>query len=256
MLSNKLFRYDLTSSAAFYAETYSYRRRWHKICVSYAPKTMTSSLFLHNMSAEDTRNLVSKLLRPSIQPLTIHPMLIPVLVYEFTFETCNKELYRIFDRCIGLYQTLGLTNNRAFSHFKVYEADDRYAAEMSFGDGQSLCALEERVDFSIMMGKKMLSYFDDLEHRTPDSKLKGTFVEAGSIIQTRLEYLIDSLEFQLPRLRRAKAHTLLNRTGVRSSPPSLPHSLTKFHSLKTALPPRATRSSTRSPWRPVPTPRL
>jgi hypothetical protein len=141
-------------------------------------------------------------------------MLIPVLVYEFTFETCHKELYRIFDRCIALYQTLGLTNNRAFSHFKVNEADDSYAAGLSFGDGQSLCALEERVDFSIMMGKRMLSYFDDLEHKTPDGDLKGTFVEAGSIIRTRHEYLIDSLELQLPRLRRAKAHTQLNRIGV------------------------------------------
>lgn len=175
---------------------------------------MITSAFIHNLSAEDTQNLVSRLLRPSIQQLTIHPMLLAVLAFEFTFDTCHRELYRIFDRCIGLYQTLGLTNNRAFAHFRINEADDLYAAEMSFGDGQSICALEERVDFSIMMGRKLLGYFDDLEHKTPDGELKDVFLEAGSIIKNRLEYLVDALEFQLPRLRRAKAHTQLNRTGV------------------------------------------
>lgn len=184
------------------------------MCVTYAAKTMTSSVFVHNLSIDDTRDLVYRLSKPSIQPLTIHPLLVPVLVYEFTFHSCHRELYRIFDNCIGLYQKLGLNFNTAHSHFRDAEADDKIATEIAFGDSQSLCALEERMDFSIMMGKKLMSYFDDLEQATPDSEMKVTFVEAGSIIRNRLEYLIDGLEFQLPRLRRAKAHTQLNRTGV------------------------------------------
>ena len=219
-----LLYYLADNSAAFYVETYSYRNRWHKLSVSYVPKTMTTSIFLHNMSVDDTRSLISRLLRPAIQPLTIHPMLIPVLAFEITWEFCQKELNRLFEHCISTYQALGLNNSRAFTHFRANEADDQAAAEQSFGDGQDLCALEERVEFSIMMAKKLLSYFEDLEHKTPDGPLKGPFVEAGSIIQTRLEYLLDTLEFQLPRFRRAKGHTILNRTGVRPHNPSFSQS--------------------------------
>ena len=128
---------------------------------------------------------------------------------------------------------MGLNNNRNFRHFRNNQADDDAAALNAFGDGQSLIGLEERFEFTIMAGKKLLSYFDHLTSITPEGPHKSSFVEAGGIIKHRLEFLVDSLEFQLPRLKRAKAHTNLNRTGVclfpslKSTPcpshPSTPH---------------------------------
>jgi ribosomal protein S30 len=173
---------------SFYSETYAYRKRSHKMCITYAPKTMSSSVFVHNLSIDDTRDLVYRLSKPSVQPLTIHPMLIPVLVYEFTFHSCHEELYSIWNSCIGLDQGLGLNTHTAFSHFRKREVDDKEATKKAVGHSHWLCALEERVDFSITIGKKLMSYFDDLEQKTPDSEIKTTFVEAASIIRNRLEY--------------------------------------------------------------------
>jgi hypothetical protein len=238
---SKPVSYISDKGTALYVESYSYRNRWHKLSLSYAPKTMTSSIFLHNLPVGDSRALISKLHRPAIQPLTIHPMLIPVLVFEFSCDHCLRELNRLFVRCVEMYQSFGLSN-RSFSRFRDTEADDRVAAQLAFGDGQDLSALEERMDVSIMMAKRLLSYFEDFEQKTPDGPLKSPFIEAGSIIRTRLEYFLDLLEFQLPRLRRAKSHTVLNRTGVC---PFAPFSLSTnaLRSSKTAQLPKATKSN-------------
>jgi len=80
--------------------------------------------------------------------------------------------------------------------------------------------LEERIDFSIMTGKKLLSYFENLSAITNDGPHKSAFENSGSIIYNRLEYLVNTLEFQLPRLRRTQAHTQLHRNGVSSFPAS------------------------------------
>ena len=145
-------------------------------------------------------------------------MLLPLLFMDLQFSYCTHYLERLFQSAIATEHTMGLNNNRNFQHFRNNQADDDAAALNAFGDGQSLIGLEERFEFTMMAGKKLLSYFDHLTSITPEGPHKPAFMEAGEIIKHRLEFLVDSLEFQLPRLKRAKAHTNLNRTGVSFSP--------------------------------------
>jgi len=150
-------------------------------------------------------------------------MLLPLLIMELQFSYCTQDLYRLFQKSIATEHKMGLNNNRNFQHFRDNQANDDAAALNAFGDGQSLVGLEERYEFTIMAMKKLLSYFDHLIDITPEGPCKPSFLEAGDIIKNRLEFLIDGLEFQLPRLKRAKAHTNLNRTGVcYSNPPPMP----------------------------------
>ena len=178
---------------------------------------MTTNVFIHNLDPNESHTITAKLLSSSFQPLTIHPMLLPTLIYKLLFTICHKELNRLFRSSISTEHNHGLTTNPIFQHFRDTEHDNKKAAkaaEISFGDGQSLCALEERMDFNIMLGRKLLSYFDELLSITPDVPHKQHFQIAGDIIKNRLEYLVSGLEFQMPRLRRAQAHTMLNRTGL------------------------------------------
>lgn len=175
---------------------------------------MTTSAFIHNLSISDTKIITSKLLSDSTQLLSIHPLLLPTLVIELLFKNCIKDLTRIFGQAISTQQSLGLTSARRFAHFRDLEADNEAAANRSFGDGQNLAGLEERMEFTMMAGRKILDYFDELENITPDGAYRNNFIEAGKIVKNRLTFFIDGLELQMPRLRRAKAHTELNQTGV------------------------------------------
>lgn len=141
-------------------------------------------------------------------------MLLPVLVIELLFTICAKDLGRLFAHAINTQQTMGLNSSRRFEHLRIEQADAKAAAARSFDDGQQLAGLEERMEFSMMAGRKLLGLFEKLNAITPDSGHKARFSEAGEIIKNRLEFLVDGLEFQMPRLRRAKAHTELNQTGV------------------------------------------
>ncbi|KAI9737256.1 MAG: hypothetical protein M1818_005789 [Claussenomyces sp. TS43310] len=199
---------------ALYFESYSYRVGWYKLSISYDPTTLITSAFLHNLFIGDIQAVTSKLLSKAVLPLTIHPMLLPVLVLELLFKQCIKDLHRLFFAAVKTQQTMGLNSYRMFAHFADDQADIEEAAERSFGDGQQLAGLEERMEFGIMAGRKLLGLFEKLEKITPNGVHKAGIVEAATIIQNRLEFLVEGLEFQMPRLRRAKAHTVLNQTGL------------------------------------------
>ncbi|TVY41047.1 hypothetical protein LSUB1_G003808 [Lachnellula subtilissima] len=201
---------------SFYIENLSYREGWYKVSIAYDPALMSTSVYLHNFEMHESRTICDRLLSEPLHPLTLHPMLVPMLVFELIFEICIKELERLFISSIQIQHTLGLSNYKLFEHFKDIQLDNDAAAKSSFGDGQSLCALEEHFDFSIMMGKKLLSYFENLNKVTNAEQHKPAFENAGSIIYNRLDYLVSALELQLPRLRRTQAHTQLNRTGLES----------------------------------------
>lgn len=159
-------------------------------------------------------------------------MLLPVLVLELLFKSCIEHLTRLFGGAISTQHSLGLMSSRKFAHFRDAHADNEEAARKSYGDGQSLAGLEERIEFTMLAGKKMLRYFEELAGVTPASDYRPNFLEAGNIVRNRLEFLIDGLEFQVPRLRRAKAHTQLNQTGVSTSPLSTGFSRVVTHHLR------------------------
>lgn len=168
--------------------------------------------FPHNLNAEESNIIHSALENPSNFHFTIHPLFVVLGPYVPRHLKANENI------------------------------DNKAAFAKAYGDGKALCGLEERTEYNIMMGKKILAFFQDLDDITPEGPGKASFVKAGSMIKTKLEYLVKSLELQFPRLRRAKANNELNRTGVIPQsqiklPPSLPaHRITKTNIPKAGKP--------------------
>ncbi len=79
---------------------------------------------------------------------------------------------------------------------------------------QKMLILGEKMESAISIGKKLISWVDDFEAVHFNAAQKQRFHSAGSIIRSRLEYLVDSLNLQMIRLKRAQGHSQLSRLGV------------------------------------------
>jgi hypothetical protein len=160
------------------------------------------------------------------------------------------ELGSLFGGAISIQKNLGLHDYDKFERPKITQEDNDKAAGKSFTHGQRLAALEERMEFNILAGRKLLLQFEKLNQVTPEPH-RHAFVEAGKAIENRLEYLVEAFEFQMPRLRRAKVHTTLNQTGV--SARTVCDNLSQIlipSSLKIASHPTRTKSLNESQWSP------
>ncbi|CAG8956160.1 hypothetical protein HYFRA_00012077 [Hymenoscyphus fraxineus] len=202
---------------SIYLENYSYENGWYKIYIAYDPCLISTSVFLHNLESREINIIYSKLQKPSNSILTIHPLFVVLLAYELLFERCLRDLGRLFTGQITLERDLGLGPfTGQHEYYQNPNVDNKTASIRAFSDGKALCGLEEKMEYNVTMGRKLLSYFEELDIMTPEGPNKASFKNAGSMIKTKLEYLVESLELQFPRLRRAKANNQLNRTGLES----------------------------------------
>lgn len=200
---------------------------------------MSTSVFLHNLNPEETNTVYSKLQDPSNTLFTIHPLFIALITFDLLFQVCLRDLGRLFFSQISLERDLGLGPYVRRHHYQNPNIDNKTAFDRAFSDGKALCGLEERMDYNVVMGRKLLSYFDEIDAITPGGPGRASFEKAGNMIKIKLEYLVESLELQFPRLRRAKANNQLNRTGVtKYLSPSLPSHFT---------PPKLTTHKVRNP---------
>ncbi|CAG8975507.1 hypothetical protein HYALB_00012283 [Hymenoscyphus albidus] len=201
---------------SIYLENYSYENGWYKIYIAYDPCLMRTSIFLHNLDSREINIVYSKLQNPSNAILTIHPLFVVLLTYELLFQNCLRSLGRLFIGQITLERDLGLGPlTGQHEYYQNPNVDNKAASVRAFSDGKALCGLE-KMEYNVMMGRKLLSYFEELDIMTLEGPNKTSFKKAGAMIKTKLEYLVESLELQFPRLRRAKANNQLNRTGPES----------------------------------------
>lgn len=147
-------------------------------------------------------------------------MLVPTFVYELLFSVCIKELQRLFQSSIHVEHSMGLHNNSIFSHFAAEGMNIEKATKDSFGDGQAIAYLEERMEFNLLLGRKLLSHFATIRSASvtaneglPEFQIT-LFNDAHETIYNRLQFLVETLELQVPRLARTKAHTALNLSGL------------------------------------------
>jgi hypothetical protein len=157
------------------------------------------------------------LLDEALLPLTIHPLFILVLVLELLFDEALEKLSSAFSHSIRLSTTGGLKagpDAELFKHLQQANMDIKNTAALALTDEQELLGVQEKIEFGIKMGNKIITWLDDLDPSSLPEEKRDQFNTAGEIIQNRIQYLVDGLDFQISRLRRAQGQSQLNRLGV------------------------------------------
>jgi hypothetical protein len=72
--------------------------------------------------------------------------------------------------------------------------------------------VQEKIEFAMKMANKIITWLDLDSTSLPEEK-RDKFNTAGEIIQNRIQYLVDGLDFQILR-RRAQGQSQLNKLGV------------------------------------------
>jgi hypothetical protein len=156
----------------------------------------------------------SRLSQVDLHTLTVHPMFILVLVMELLFNEAQGEARILFGDSIRLHHKANLHDNEAFKHLVEENLDIEDAATRAFGNEQRILTLQEKIEFAIKLGNKVISWIGDVEFTGATKEQEIQFNTAGQIILNIFEYLVDGLEPQLIRIARARNHSQLNRTGV------------------------------------------
>jgi hypothetical protein len=106
-----------------------------------------------------------------------------------------------------------LHTNAGYRHLKKKDLDMEKASETALGHEQHILILCEKIESNLKMGRKLMSWFDDLPTDKMSAEKRTRFDSAGAIIRNRLENLIDGFD-QLIRLKRVQGHAQCNRLGV------------------------------------------
>jgi hypothetical protein len=198
----------------FYIENFSHRNHWLKLFVTFNPQTQVTSAMLHNLIGPELDFIQGRLNDAALHALTVHPMFVVVLVMELLFNETLVEARAVFGNSIRLQHKANLHDNEAFKHLVDENLNIEDAASRAFGNEQRILVLLEKMEFAIKMGKKAMSWIEDLELTDSTDEQKSRFKTSGQIICNRFEYLLDGLDLQLIRVKRARSHSQLNRTGV------------------------------------------
>lgn len=126
-----------------------------------------------------------------------------------------------FSDSIRLQHQGALHTETRFEHLREENFDNEDAAAKALGTEQKILGLLEKAEFAIMMGRKVISWIDEVDYGSLPLEQKERFDAAGAIIRNRFEYLVDGLEMQLLRLRRAQGYSQLDRLNVCSPPNSI-----------------------------------
>jgi hypothetical protein len=208
--------------AALYIETGSYRDNWFKVFVSFDCSNQSTTVMLHNLLAEELEFINQRLSDIALHPLTIHPLFILVLILELLFKEALEDVRAVFSNSIRQRDKGDLHTNERFRHLKQINLDLEKEAAWALGNEQFILGLLEKIEFAIKMGTKVMSWFKEFDASVKDTFQRDKLKTAGDIIHNRFEYLVDGLEFQMIRLKRARSHSQLNRLGVCTTPCSIP----------------------------------
>jgi hypothetical protein len=139
---------------------------------------------LHNLRAEQHEYIQRRLLEEALLPLTIHPLFITVLILELLFNEALEKLDSAFDNSIRLSTAGGLKagpDAELFKHLQQANIDIKVTAALALTDEQELLGVQEKIEFAMKMGNKIITWLDDLDS-TPCLKRK----EINSIQLERL----------------------------------------------------------------------
>jgi hypothetical protein len=136
---------------------------------------------------------------------------------ELVFDEAQDKLRSKFASSIKLSTAGGLKagpDAELFKHLQQANIDIKNTAALALTDEQELLGVQEKIEFAIKMGNKIITWLDDLDPTSLTEERRDQINTAGEIIQNRIQYLVDGLDFQISRLRRAQGQSQLNRLGV------------------------------------------
>jgi hypothetical protein len=140
-----------------------------------------------------------------------------VLILELLFDGALRKLGSTFCNSIELSTAGGLKSGldaEQCKHLQQANIDVKDTAALALTDEQELLGVQEKIEFAIKMGNKLMRWLDDLDPRSQPEGNRDQFNTAGDIIRNRIQYLVDGLDFHTLRLRRAQGQSQLNRLGV------------------------------------------
>ena len=197
-----------------YIENFRHRECWIRLFISVDPAKQETMSVLHNLLAEERTYVLERLEDPVLHPLTLHPLFVPTLVIELLHSEILQLLDLLFISSVRLYIAADLHADDRYSHLRNRDLDVEQELERSLGYEQRILILSEKMQSTIQIGRRLLGWFGAFETCHMTSELQSRFRSAGSIIENRLQYLVDTLDLQMIRLKRTQGHTQLSRLGV------------------------------------------
>ncbi|KAH7400318.1 hypothetical protein BKA64DRAFT_708005 [Cadophora sp. MPI-SDFR-AT-0126] len=213
------------SVASFYVETSSHRDFWFKVFVSFDEVRQMTTVIIHNLLATELDYIEEKFNEKGLHCLTIHPLFVFVLIMDLLFREIVYGTRVALGDAVRLKLRGALHTEERFKHLQQENFNVEEEVTKALGNEQNILGLLEKTEFAIKMGTKIILWFGDLDCSTLADEQKTKFNTAGEIIRSRFEYLVDGLNFQLLRLRRAQSHSQLNRSGLESRNTTLGNSL-------------------------------
>jgi hypothetical protein len=198
---------------AMYIETFGHRECWVRLSVTFDAARHVSTIFLHNLLPNEREFIKSKLEDETLQPFSLHPLFVPVLILELLFHEAIHTLGPEFGYSIHMYINANLHVLRGYELPK-HDLDIEEASEDSLRHEQSILILFEKIESAIKIGTKVLNWFGTFDTSFMSECERKGFQSADAILRNRMEYLVEGFELQLIRLRRTQGHAQLNRLGV------------------------------------------
>ena len=206
---------------AIYIENLCHRRCWVRLFVVFDPITCTSTSILHNLLPEERAYIQERLDDSSLQVFSIHPIFVPTLVLELLFHEALEILDDVFINSVRLYVMVDLIADDTYIDDELRRTlplrIDQHTkqAEKSLQYEQRSLVLLEKMENAKKIATTLLSWVPEFKTKEMNSDLQTRFHAAGEVLVNRLQYMVDSLDLQMIRLKRTQGHTQLNRLGVR-----------------------------------------
>lgn len=200
-----------------YIENLCHRDCWFRLFVVFDPIRCTSASVLHNLIPKERAFIQERLEDPALKPLSLHPIFIPTLLIELLSREALQLLDSVHINSVRLYIAADLIADDRYKNEPLWlsqELDAEQHAEKSLQYEQRALILLEKMESVIKLASTLLSWTPDFDKNHMSSDLQSRFQSAEKIIQNRLQYLLDTLDLQMIRVRRTQGHTQLNRLGV------------------------------------------
>jgi hypothetical protein len=199
---------------ALYIETFCHREHWVRLYVTFDIARQASTSLLLNLLPRERNFIQSKLEDQNLHPFTFHPLFVPVIVIDLLFYEVLDQLHQAFSKSVNTYIDADLYDSQTYKHLKKEDLDIEEASDKSLQHEQNILVLFEKIENAIKIAAKLISWFESFDTTSMSEYQRKQFLSTGSILQDRLEYVLDVLDLQLVRLKRTHGHAQLNRLGV------------------------------------------
>lgn len=154
-----------------------------------------------------------------LEPLTLHPFLIPVIVLERVEAVITRQLRTLIERSLAGLEQVGrdLRGYEYLARNNIIETEAKAALELQI----YTASIKENIDVAMLTGRSLLTWAREIDRSGMIDEQATRFGDAEGVICDRLEYFLRGMELQMLGLKRAETIINIHRQGVCLSFPFL-----------------------------------